>query len=221
MRWNIPNILTVLRLLAAPGVPLAYVLFPSPMADWVALVLFVGASFTDFLDGYLARKWNQISNFGRMLDPIADKVMVMIALLVVVSFSQMDAFILIPVVVIFFREIFVSGLREFLGADAGRLQVTKLAKWKTTVQMVAIAAILLTNMLGVYVSTNSFAMEQTYAWQVMMGEVQDDSNLYVLYQSYVYVGNTGVILIWLAALLTFITGFDYFRKALPFLKEET
>ena len=163
----------------------------------------------------------QISNFGRMLDPIADKVMVMIALLVVVSFSQMDAFILIPVVVIFFREIFVSGLREFLGADAGRLQVTKLAKWKTTVQMVAIAAILLTNMLGVYVSTNSFAMEQTYAWQVMMGEVQDDSNLYVLYQSYVYVGNTGVILIWLAALLTFITGFDYFRKALPFLKEET
>ena len=160
MRWNIPNILTVLRLLAAPGVPLAYVLFPSPMADWVALVLFVGASFTDFLDGYLARKWNQISNFGRMLDPIADKVMVMIALLVVVSFSQMDAFILIPVVVIFFREIFVSGLREFLGADAGRLQVTKLAKWKTTVQMVAIAAILLTNMLGVYVSTNSFAMEQ-------------------------------------------------------------
>jgi len=221
MRWNIPNILTVMRLLAAPGVPLAYVLFPSPMADWVALILFVGASFTDFLDGYLARKWNQMSNFGRMLDPIADKVMVVIALLVVVSFSQMDAFILIPVVIILFREIFVSGLREFLGADAGRLQVTKLAKWKTTVQMVAIAAILLTNMLGVYVSTNSFAMEQAYAWQVMMGEVQDDSNLYILYQSYVYVGNAGIILIWLAALLTFITGLDYFRKALPFLKEET
>lgn len=221
MRWNIPNILTIMRLLAAPGVPLAYVLFPSPLADWVALSLFVGASFTDFLDGYLARKWNQMSNFGRMLDPIADKVMVVIALLVVVSFSQMDAFILIPVVIILFREIFVSGLREFLGADAGRLQVTKLAKWKTTVQMVAIAAILLSNMLGVYVTTNSFAMEQAYAWQVMMGEVQDDSNLYALYQSYIYVGNAGMILIWLAALLTFITGFDYFRKALPFLKEET
>ncbi|OUS07180.1 CDP-diacylglycerol--glycerol-3-phosphate 3-phosphatidyltransferase [Rhodobacterales bacterium 52_120_T64] len=221
MRWNIPNILTVMRLLAAPGVPMAYVLFPSPMADWVALILFVGASFTDFLDGYLARKWNQISNFGRMLDPIADKVMVVIALLVVVSFSQMDAFILIPVVIILFREIFVSGLREFLGADASRLQVTKLAKWKTTVQMVAIAAILLTHMLGIYVTTNSFAMDQAYAWQVMTGEVQDNSNLYTLYQSYVYVGNAGIILIWLAALLTFITGFDYFRKALPFLKEET
>ena len=111
MRWNTPNILTVMRLLAAPGVPLAYVLFPSPMADWIALILFVGASLTDFLDGYIARKWNQMSNFGRMLDPIADKVMVVIALLVVVSFSQMDAFILIPVVIILFREIFVSGLR--------------------------------------------------------------------------------------------------------------
>ena len=221
MRWNIPNILTVIRLLAAPGVPLAYVLFPSPMADWIALILFVGASLTDFLDGYIARKWNQMSNFGRMLDPIADKVMVVIALLVVVSFSQMDAFILIPVVIILFREIFVSGLREFLGADAGRLQVTKLAKWKTTVQMVAIAAILLTHMLGIYVTTNSFAMDQAYAWQVMTGEVQDDSDLYMLYQFYVYVGNAGIILIWLAALLTFITGFDYFRKALPFLKEET
>jgi len=221
MRWNIPNILTVMRLLAAPGVPLAYVFFPSPFADWVALLLFVGASFTDFLDGYLARKWNQMSNFGRMLDPIADKVMVVIALLVVVSFSQMDAFILIPVVIILFREIFVSGLREFLGADAGRLQVTKLAKWKTTVQMVAIATILLTHMLGVYVSTNSFAMDQAYAWQVMTGEVQDDSDLYLIYQFYNYVGNAGIILIWLAALLTFITGFDYFRKALPFLREET
>lgn len=221
MRWNTPNILTVMRLLAAPGVPLAYVLFPSPMADWIALILFVGASLTDFLDGYIARKWNQMSNFGRMLDPIADKVMVVIALLVVVSFSQMDAFILIPVVIILFREIFVSGLREFLGADAGRLQVTKLAKWKTTVQMVAIAAILLTHMLGIYVTTNSFAMDQAYAWQVMTGEVQDDSDLYILYQFYVYVGNAGIILIWLAALLTFITGFDYFRKALPFLKEET
>ncbi|MEK6205646.1 MAG: CDP-diacylglycerol--glycerol-3-phosphate 3-phosphatidyltransferase, partial [Amylibacter sp.] len=143
MRWNIPNILTVMRLLAAPMVPLAYVLFPSPMADWVALILFVGASFTDFLDGYLARKWNQMSNFGRMLDPIADKVMVVIALVVIVSLSSgnllvvwqwQDFLILIAVAVILFREIFVSGLREFLGADASTLQVTKLAKWKTTAQ---------------------------------------------------------------------------------------
>ena len=87
--------------------------------------------------------------------------------------------------------------------------------------MVAIAAILLTHMLGIYVTTNSFAMDQAYAWQVMTGEVQDDSDLYILYQFYVYVGNAGIILLWLAALLTFITGFDYFRKALPFLKEDT
>jgi len=220
MRWTLPNILTVGRLLAAPCVPLAYVVFPSPFADWVALILFIGASFTDYLDGYLARKWNQISNFGRMLDPIADKVMVIISLLVVVIFNGFDYLFLIPVVIILFREIFVSGLREFLGADAGKLQVTKLAKWKTMTQMVAISAILLTHMLAIYVTANSFAMEEEYAWQVMTGEIVGDGNLYILYQSYTFVSMAGMVLIWVAAALTLITGFDYFRKSLPFLREE-
>lgn len=221
MRWTLPNILTVGRLIAAPCVPLAYVVFPSPFADWVAILLFIGASLTDYLDGYLARKWNQISNFGRMLDPIADKVMVVISLLVVVIFTGWDVVFLIPVIIILFREIFVSGLREFLGADAGKLQVTKLAKWKTTAQMVAIIAILLTHMLAIYVQSNSFAMEEGYAWQVMLGEVQDDSDLYLLYQAYQFVSYASIALIWIAALLTTITGADYFRKALPYLKEET
>ena len=190
MRWNIPNILTVFRLLAAPGVPLAYVLWPSPFADWVALGLFVGASLTDFLDGYLARKWNQTSNFGRMLDPIADKVMVVIALVVIVSLSAgnllvvwpwQDFLILIAVTVILFREIFVSGLREFLGANASTLQVTKLAKWKTTAQMVAVAALLLGHMLQFYVAGNMFGMEADYAWAVIDGDIQDDSNLHLLF----------------------------------------
>ena len=229
MRWNIPNILTVLRLLAAPGVPLAYVLFPSPFADWVALVLFVGASLTDFLDGYLARKWNQISNFGRMLDPIADKVMVVIALVVIVSLSAgnllvvwvwQDFLILIAVVIILFREIFVSGLREFLGAHAGTLQVTKLAKWKTTAQMVAVAAMLLGHMLQFYVAGGMFGMEADYAWSVALGEVENGSNLRLLFVSFKFVTYAGLGLLVVAALLTLITGLDYFRKALPFLREE-
>ena len=229
MRWNIPNILTVLRLLAAPGVPLAYVLFPSPFADWVALVLFVGASLTDFLDGYLARKWNQTSNFGRMMDPIADKVMVVIALVVIVSLSAgnllvvwpwQDFLILISVVVILFREIFVSGLREFLGADAGTLQVTKLAKWKTTAQMVAVAALMLGHMLQFYVAGGMFGMEADYAWSVVMGEVDDGSNLHLLFVSFKVVTYAGLGLLVLAAALTLITGLDYFRKAVPFLREE-
>jgi len=230
MRWNIPNILTVMRLLAAPGVPLAYVLFPSPMADWIALILFVWASLTDFLDGYLARKWNQMSNFGRMLDPIADKVMVMIAMVVIVSLSSgnllvvwqwQDFLILIAVSAILFREIFVSGLREFLGAHASTLQVTKLAKWKTTAQMVAVTALLLGHMLQFYVAGAMFGMEGDYAWAVADGDIQDDSNLRVLFQSFKVVTNAGLGLLVLAALLTVVTGFDYFRKALPFLKEET
>lgn len=221
MRWTLPNILTVGRLIAAPCVPLAYVVFPSPLADWIALVLFIGASLTDYLDGYLARKWNQISAFGRMLDPIADKVMVVIALLIVVVFTGLDPWFLIPVVIILFREIFVSGLREFLGADAGKLQVTKLAKWKTTVQMFAITAILLTHMLGIYTNAYSFAMEPDYARAVMNGEVAGEGNLYAFYQSYRFFDMAGLVLIWVAALLTFLTGLDYFRKALPFLQEET
>ena len=230
MRWNIPNILTVMRLLAAPGVPLAYVLFPSPMADWVALILFVGASLTDFLDGYLARKWNQMSNFGRMLDPIADKVMVMIAMVVIVSLSSgnllvvwqwQDFLILIAVSAILFREIFVSGLREFLGANASTLQVTKLAKWKTTSQMVAVSALLLGHMLQFYVAGGMFGMEADYAWAVIDGDIEDGSNLWLLFQSFKAVTYAGLGLLVLAALLTLVTGFDYFRKALPFLKEET
>ena len=230
MRWNIPNILTTIRLLAAPGVPLAYVMFPSPMADWIALILFVGAALTDFLDGYIARKWNQMSNFGRMLDPIADKVMVVIALVVIVSLSSgnllvvwvwQDFLILISVSVILFREIFVSGLREFLGAQASTLQVTKLAKWKTTVQMVAVAALLLGHMLQFYVAGSMFGMETDYAWAVVDGVIKDDSNLRIQFLSFKAATYAGLGLLVLAALLTFVTGLDYFRKALPFLKEES
>ncbi|ARE40250.1 CDP-diacylglycerol--glycerol-3-phosphate 3-phosphatidyltransferase [Rhodovulum sp. P5] len=142
MRWTLPNILTVLRLLAAPLLPLAYFLWESPVADLVAVTLFVAASVTDWFDGYLARKWHLTTRFGAMIDPIADKAMVLVALLVIVARHDMAVWLTLAATVILFREVFVSGLREFLGAQAGQLKVTKLAKWKTTVQMVAITVLL-------------------------------------------------------------------------------
>ncbi|MDG1801639.1 MAG: CDP-diacylglycerol--glycerol-3-phosphate 3-phosphatidyltransferase, partial [Paracoccaceae bacterium] len=132
MKWNLPNILTVLRLAAAPGVVVMFLYFNRPLADWFALTLFIVAALTDWVDGYLARAWKQESKFGAMLDPIADKAMVVIALIVITGFSGMTPWILLPATVIIFREIFVSGLREFLGDTAGTLKVTTLAKWKTT-----------------------------------------------------------------------------------------
>ena len=107
----------------------------------LALALFLVASISDFLDGWMARRLQIVSKFGAMLDPIADTAMVVIALLVITGFSGMDPWILLPATMILFREVFVSGLREFLGAQASTLKVTKLAKWKTMAQMVAIAVL--------------------------------------------------------------------------------
>ncbi len=99
-----------------------FLYFNRPWADWFALVLFVGAAVTDWFDGYLARAWKQETKLGAMLDPIADKAMVVIALLVITGFSGMNPWILLPATLILFREVFVSGLREFLGATAGHAQ---------------------------------------------------------------------------------------------------
>jgi len=143
MIWNVPNSLTFLRLLAAPGVAVMFLYFHRPWADWFALALFIGAAITDWFDGYLARLWKQESKFGAMLDPIADKAMVVIAIMVITGYNGMNPWLILPATVILFREVFVSGLREYLGATAGSLKVTKLAKWKTTAQMVAIAVMFL------------------------------------------------------------------------------
>ena len=204
MTWTIPNVLTTLRLLAAPGVVVMFLYFTRPWADWFALVLFVGAAVTDWFDGYLARLWKQESKFGTMLDPIADKAMVVIALLVITGFSGMNPWILLPATLILFREVFVSGLREFLGAAAGTLKVTKLAKWKTTAQMVAIAVLFLGTGLdflergrGPEVGGLASLSEGIAGWATLLG----------------------ICLLWVAALLTVITGWEYFRKSLPYLKD--
>ena len=211
--------LTVGRLLAAPAFALVYVALPRPLADWVALALFIGAALTDFIDGHLARKWNQITGFGRMLDPIADKAMVVIALAVLLGLSGLNPLVVIPASLILFREVFVSGLREFLGADAGRLRVTKLAKWKTTAQMVAIPALLLTGIFQWdYVSIYNQIGPQMEA-AVLAGETADEFGLRGAVQRFVIAQWVALGLLWVAGLLTVMTGWDYFAKSLPYLKQ--
>jgi len=221
MTWNIPNTLTVLRLIAAPGLAVAFLYFTRPLADLFALVLFLLAAVTDWIDGFLARLWNQQSRFGAMLDPIADKAMVVIALMVITGFQGMNPWILLPATVIMFREVFISGLREFLGAQAGTLAVTNLAKWKTTAQMVAIATLFSTGVFEHYLGMHSFGMDNDMIQAVLRGEVEDVLGLRWKYHGMNYSWNLGVALLWLAAALTLATGWDYFRKAMPFLSDRS
>jgi CDP-diacylglycerol--glycerol-3-phosphate 3-phosphatidyltransferase len=220
MKWNIPNTLTVLRLLAAPGVAIMFLYFHRPWADWFALALFVGAAATDWFDGYLARLWKQESKFGTMLDPIADKAMVVIALVILTGYNGMNPWLILPATVILFREVSVGGLREFLGAKAGLLKVTKLAKWKTTAQMVAIAVLFLGTGLEYL---NGVAMQgltpEAYADAVAQG-MADPIRACGRRDCASLAGDAGLVLIWIAAVLTAITGWDYFRKALPYLRDD-
>jgi CDP-diacylglycerol--glycerol-3-phosphate 3-phosphatidyltransferase len=219
MRWTVPNILTVVRLIAAPLVGLVFLLLPRPAADWAALLLFLFASLTDYLDGWLARKWGQISRFGAMLDPIADKAMVVIALAVLLGLHGISDWTLIPVSAILFREVFVSGLREFLGETAGLLKVTKLAKWKTTVQMVAIALLFGWGLFDHYFIMQTFGMSPEIVNGILTGEIADDVGLIWKYYGLIAVSYGGLVLLWIAAGLTLVTGWDYFRKAMPYLRE--
>lgn len=221
MTWTIPNILTVMRLIAAPGVAIMFLYFHRPWADWFALTLFIVAAITDWFDGYLARAWHQESKFGAMLDPIADKAMVVIALVILAGYSGMNPWLILPVTVILFREVFVSGLREFLGAQAGLLKVTKLAKWKTTAQMVAIAVLFLGTGLehlegiarrGLSVEQYADLVSQGLADPIRSCGNRGCSSLATF---------AGLGLIWIAAVLTLVTGWDYFTKSLPYLRDKT
>ncbi|MES2665244.1 MAG: CDP-diacylglycerol--glycerol-3-phosphate 3-phosphatidyltransferase [Pseudomonadota bacterium] len=220
MKWTVPNTLTVLRLIAAPGVALMFLYFHRPWADWFALALFVSAALTDWFDGYLARLWKQESKFGTMMDPIADKAMVVIALVIITGYSGMNPWLILPVTVILFREVFVSGLREFLGAKAGLLKVTKLAKWKTTAQMVAIAVLFLgTGLEHVEGIARQGLTTDEYARLVTQG-LADPIRSCGARGCSSYATIVGLTLIWLAAILTALTGWDYFRKSLPYLRDD-
>ena len=220
MNMNIPNILTILRLLAAPAVAVMFLYFNRPLADWFALILFVTAAFTDFLDGYLARAWKQESKLGTMLDPIADKAMVIIALVVITGFSGMNPWILMPATLIIFREVFVSGLREFLGETAGLLSVTKLAKWKTTIQMVAISVLFAKGAFEHYLIDRSTGMDFATQHGILDGSIDDVLGLRNLELGVTVSWYLGIGLLWAAMVLTVLSGVDYFRKSLPYLRDD-
>ncbi len=220
MTWTVPNILTLLRLLAAPGVAVMFLYFTRPYADWFALLLFVSAAITDWFDGYLARSWKQETRLGAMLDPIADKAMVVIALMVIVGYSPMSPWLVLPATVILFREVFVSGLREFLGDTAGTLKVTKLAKWKTTTQMVAIATLFSQGVFEHYFGMSTFGMDPEMVDAILMGVEEDVLGLSWKLNAMIFTWHAGLWLLWLAASLTAITGVDYLLKALPYLKDD-
>jgi len=220
MTWTLPNTLTSLRLLAAPGVAVMFLYFHRPWADWFALTLFISAAITDYFDGYLARLWKQESKFGTMLDPIADKAMVVIALLIITGYSGMNPWLILPATAILFREVFVSGLREYLGAKAGLLRVTKLAKWKTMAQMVAIAVLFLGTGLEHLegIARQGMTMDE-YAEAVTAG-LADPIRSCGTHGCSSVATWVGLALIWVAALLTIATGWDYLVKSLPYLKDE-
>jgi cardiolipin synthase len=142
MLTTLPNLLTLSRILVIPLLIAAFYL-DRPAANWTAAALFTLASLTDFLDGWLARYWDQVTRFGRFLDPVADKIMVAAALFMLVASGGITGLLVLPALVILIREILVSGLREFLAQINVGLPVNRLAKWKTGLQMVAIPLLLL------------------------------------------------------------------------------
>ena len=183
--WNIPNILTYGRIVAVPLIVICFFiegkLNGSDFARWSALGIFIVASITDFFDGYLARIWEQTSALGRMLDPIADKLLVAAVLLLLAADGTIAGWAIWAAIIILCREILVSGLREYLAELKVSVPVTKIAKWKTALQMVSIG----------------FLLAGPAGDKVMP-----------------YTTNIGMGLLWLAAIITLYTGYDYFRAGI-------
>ncbi len=176
---SLPNLLTLSRILVIPAV-IATFYVPGDPARWSACALFAAAGLTDWLDGRLARRWKQQSDIGRFLDPIADKLLVSATLLMLTAFGRLPEGALLPALVILCREILVSGLREYLAGLRVGVPVSRLAKWKTMIQMVAIGVLI-------------------------VGDAGP---------SFLPVTAIGGVLLWAAALLTLVTGYDYLRAGL-------
>lgn len=143
MNLTIPNILTIFRIIAVAALVFCFY-FESDTVKWIALGIYVTAGITDFLDGYIARKWDMQSDLGRMLDPIADKLLISIVLMMLATYGtiNMANFSIIPAVVILSREILMSGLREYLAQLHVNIPVSYLAKWKTTLQILSLGFLL-------------------------------------------------------------------------------
>ncbi len=186
MLTNLPNLLTLSRMLVIPPI-VALFFIDGEMPRWIALGLYATACITDFFDGYVARSMGQISRLGRFLDPVADKLLVSAVILMLVATGRIGGLVVLPALIILIREILVSGLREHLATLAVGVPVSKLAKWKTTIQMFALGFLI----------------------------VHDASPDWI---PSVLIGEVGV---WLAAVLTLITGYDYLRAGIHHLTDDT
>jgi cardiolipin synthase len=178
LHMSLPNVLTYGRIAAVPALVGCLFFLKGDVARWSAFGLFVAAGITDWLDGYLARAWEQQSTLGRMLDPIADKLLVGAVLLMLVHDNTISGISIWAAIVILCREILVSGLREFLAELNVKVHVTQLAKWKTAAQLVALAVLLAGPAADKLVPGSSLA---------------------------------GLLLLWVAAILTLWTGYDYLK----------
>ncbi len=176
---NLPNTLTLSRIVMIPVIIAAFYL-PSPAANWVTLAIFALAGVTDYLDGYFARVRNQFSAFGRFLDPIADKLLVTAIIVMMVATARIDGIHVLAAMIILCREIFISGLREFLAGVHVGIPVSQLAKWKTTAQFIALGLLLVGDAASAILPAREI----------------------------------GIAALWLAAALTFYTGYDYWRASL-------
>ena len=184
MKLKIPNILTIGRIIIVPIFVLTFFI-PGLFGDLIPFFLFALASFTDYLDGLLARMFKEESKLGELLDPIADKILVAAALILLVMNGTIKNYEVIAAIIILTREILISGLREFLAKGSIVMQVTSLSKLKTFIQMLSIA-ILLTGESG-----NKIINFQDYNAQTV-----------------------GIILLWFSAFLTLYTGYDYLRRGI-------
>ena len=190
MKIKIPNILTIGRIIIVPIFVFSFYL-PGFYGDIIPFILFIVASFTDFLDGLLARMFKEESKLGELLDPIADKIIVAAALILLVMDGTIKNFEVIAAIIILTREILISGLREFLANIKISVPVSGLAKIKTFIQMLAIA-ILLTGESG---------------------------NKIINFEDY-NARSIGIILLWLSAFITLYTGYDYVRKGIDYAIDE-
>ena len=189
-----PNLLTIIRIIFASLIALILIFSDSKMAYFISFILFALAGITDYFDGWLARKRNQISDLGRMLDPIADKILVISTFIILMSNNVIDGFNVIAALIIIYREIFISGLREFLGNKSFVVKVTKLAKWKTAIQFITILAFL-----------GSQVINDFYMYTVIIN---------------IFIEFICTLLIWITSLISLFTGINYLRSAYDHLSSK-
>lgn len=182
MLTSLPNLLTLSRIVLIP-VMIALLYVDTPLNRWIALGIFTLACVTDWLDGYFARNMNDVSALGRFLDPIADKLLIASVIVMLTAVGRISGLVVIPAIIILCREILVSGLREYLAEIKVAMPVSKLAKWKTVIQMVALGTLIVGN-------------AGPAAWPVQ---------------------TAGELGLWLAGVLTVITGYDYMASGLKYM----